>query len=149
MFIGSIDPTNPIYADEPGNTFWMKVPYANNFDRKIFIIENADRRLLQLNNNGVLRAREIIIDAAILWSDFVFEANYDLKPLSEVEDYIKTNGHLPDVPSEAEVKQNGINVAEMDAILLRKIEELTLHSIEQEKRIANLEEKLTRLTENK
>jgi hypothetical protein len=53
------------------------------------------------------------------------------------------------VPSEAEVKQNGINVAEMDAILLRKIEELTLHSIAQEKRIADLEEKLNSLTNDK
>jgi len=55
----------------------------------------------------------------------------------EIEQYIKQNGHLPEIPSEAEVMQNGINLAEMNALLLQKIEELTLYVIELEKKIEN------------
>jgi hypothetical protein len=55
----------------------------------------------------------------------------------EIEQYIKQNGHLPEIPSEAEVMQNGINLAEMNALLLQKIEKLTLYVIELEKKIEN------------
>jgi hypothetical protein len=57
--------------------------------------------------------------------------------LKEIEQYIKQNGHLPGIPSEAEVMQNGINLAEMNALLLQKIEKLTLYVIELEKKIEN------------
>ena len=72
------------------------------------------------------------------WSDFVLDRDYDLMTLKEVESYIKENGHLPDVPSAEEVKANGIEVGEMNAILLQKIEELTLYIIELEKKIEEL-----------
>lgn len=72
------------------------------------------------------------------WSDFVFDRDYDLMTLKEVESYIKENGHLPDVPSAEEVKANGVEVGEMNAILLQKIEELTLYIIELEKKIEEL-----------
>lgn len=149
LYLGSADPQDQEVQDEVGNGFWLKAPYSDlALDRKLLIVENETRRLLQLNNNGLLLAREIRIDATP-WADFVFRPDYSLQPLSEVETFIKTNGHLPDVPSEAEVQRNGINVAEMDAILLRKIEELTLHSIAQEKRIAELEEKLNTIINDK
>lgn len=86
----------------------------------------------------MVRAREVLIDAQ-QWSDFVFEERYPLMPLNELEIYIDQNGHLPGVPSEDEVLKEGINLAEMNAILLQKIEELTLYLIEQEKRIIELE----------
>ena len=72
------------------------------------------------------------------WSDFVFGNDYNLLTLSEVEDYIDKNGHLPDIPSEAEVEENGINIGEMQAKLLQKIEELTLYVIQLEKEIDEL-----------
>ncbi|MCV9387482.1 hypothetical protein [Reichenbachiella ulvae] len=67
------------------------------------------------------------------WSDFVFFDNYNLRSLDETEQFIQENQHLPDIPSEAEVTANGINLGEMDAKLLQKIEELTLHMIEMNK----------------
>jgi hypothetical protein len=67
------------------------------------------------------------------WSDFVFDENYTLKSLAEVENYISENKHLPDVPSAEEVVCEGIDMAKMDAKLLQKIEELTLYLIEIEK----------------
>ncbi|MDQ3290013.1 MAG: TMF family protein, partial [Bacteroidota bacterium] len=80
------------------------------------------------------------------WCDYVFEEGYNLMPLYEVEKYINTNKHLPDVPSAAEVEKNGIEVGEMNATLLRKIEELTLHMIELKKENDALKSRLDNLT---
>lgn len=79
------------------------------------------------------------------WADFVFDDDYDLMSLDKVEDYISKNGHLPDVPSEGEVKKDGISIARSQAILLQKVEELTLHLIEQNKRLEEQNEKLARM----
>jgi len=73
------------------------------------------------------------------WADYVFAKDYKLMPLKEVESYISANGHLPEVPSTEEAIQNGIELKEMNILLLKKVEELTLHLIEQNKRIEELE----------
>jgi hypothetical protein len=73
------------------------------------------------------------------WADYVFDEDYDLMSLSEVESFIKENKHLPDVPSAKEVKKDGLDVAEMNATLLKKVEELTLHIIELEKKVNELQ----------
>ncbi|MBI9033478.1 MAG: hypothetical protein JEZ03_03295 [Bacteroidales bacterium] len=88
---------------------------------------------------GKLDAQEIEVKA-VSWADYVFAKDYHLRSLSEVENFITENGHLPDVPSEEKVIEEGINVAEMDAILLQKIEELTLYMIEQQKMIDELKQ---------
>lgn len=75
------------------------------------------------------------------WPDFVFKDNYALKDLVEVENYIKINNHLPHIPSEREVLENGIQIGEMNAKLLQKIEELTLYMIELNKEVKALKEK--------
>ena len=67
--------------------------------------------------------------------DYVFNENYVLKPLSEVENFISLNKHLPDIPSANDIKKNGLNIGEIQTKLLQKIEELTLYVIEQERRI--------------
>jgi len=94
--------------------------------------------------HGTLRATKVNIDA-VWWSDFVFADEYRLPSLAEVEAFIKANKHLPNVPSEAEVLENGIDVANMQAIQQQKIEELTLYTIDQEKRIAAQQKKLEEL----
>lgn len=83
--------------------------------------------------NGTLRAKQVIIDTG--WSDYVFDPDYRLAPLAEVEKQIKAERHLPGIPSASDVAAKGISVGEMQARLLAKIEELTLHQIEQEKRL--------------
>ncbi|HXA01603.1 MAG TPA: hypothetical protein VNW99_06425 [Cytophagaceae bacterium] len=75
---------------------------------------------------------------AVNWSDFVFDKSYKLRSLNEVEKFITKNKHLPEIPSAKEVYANGIDVAEMDAKLLMKIEELTLYMIEMQKEIKAL-----------
>ncbi len=91
--------------------------------------------------NGKIWANEIEVSTD-RWSDNVFEDDYLLKPIKEVETFIKENKHLPGVPAEKEVVENGINVAEMDAVLLKKIEELTLYVIEQENNISILKNEI-------
>jgi|GEM_PF-4689354 len=94
--------------------------------------------------NGSIRAREIIVELTG-WSDHVFEPDYRLKPLSEVEDYIVRNKHLPGIPSEQEVLKSGIEVGQMQALLVGKLEELTLYVIELEKQNRILREALEEL----
>ncbi|MCK4796028.1 MAG: right-handed parallel beta-helix repeat-containing protein, partial [Spirochaetes bacterium] len=93
--------------------------------------------------NGSIRAKEIVVETG--WSDFVFEKNYNLKTLEEVERYIKDYGHLPNIPSESEVKANGVKLGEMDAKLLQKIEELTLYMIEIRKENEILKERINEI----
>lgn len=81
---------------------------------------------------GSIGARRVKVELNS-WSDFVFDSDYELKSLNEVERFIADNGHLPDVPSEEEVLGQGVSLGEMDAKLLQKIEELTLYLIEQNK----------------
>ncbi len=69
------------------------------------------------------------------WADYVFHKSYKLPSLEEVEEYIKNHQHLPDVPSGDEVKEEGLDLGENQAVLLKKIEELTLYLIEQNKKI--------------
>lgn len=84
---------------------------------------------------------EVRSDAiGVYWPDYVFKPDYQLTPIKEVEAYIQEHSHLPNVPSQAEISKDGINVAEMDAILLRKVEELTLYIIKLEKEVEALKE---------
>ncbi|WP_196889168.1 hypothetical protein [Aureivirga sp. CE67] len=76
------------------------------------------------------------------WADYVFADDYQLRSLGEVEEYIEENNHLPEVPSTEEVMENGVELKEMTVLLLKKVEELTLYTIEQEKKIKELSEKL-------
>ena len=90
-----------------------------------------------LTVNGPIRAKEIIVNTG--WADDVFSKDYKLPSLAETERYIQSNGHLPGIPSAKEVRDNGVSVGESQSLLLRKIEELTLHMIQMEKRVAELE----------
>jgi hypothetical protein len=106
----------------------------------------------KLSVNGKIRAREVKVETTN-WPDYVFAKNYKLPSLAETEEHIKKEGHLPGIPSAQEVKANGIDLGEMNAKLLQKIEELTLHLIQKEKdidaqnlRIRKLEESFLKLT---
>jgi hypothetical protein len=86
----------------------------------------------KLSVKGTIRAQEIIVDNTN-WADYVFEEDYRLAPLAEVESHIKARKHLPGIPSAAEVAEHGVSMGDMQAKLLSKVEELTLHLIAQEK----------------
>jgi len=135
LFMQYTDPTTEIM--KVYNPVTQLTAFQLEASGKMFI-HNGTEKIFQLGSNGLLRTREIVVDAQS-WADFVFEKNYDLMPLKEVEDYINLNGHLPNIPSSECVKEEGINIAEMNRLLLEKIEELTLHVIAQNKRIDELE----------
>jgi hypothetical protein len=82
--------------------------------------------------NGTIRAQEVIVTTQG-WPDRVFKPGYNLKPLHEVEKYIKKNSRLEGIPSEKEVMAKGVPMGEMQAKLLQKLEETTLYLIEMKK----------------
>lgn len=100
----------------------------------------------ELEVNGTVRAKEVIVEATG-WPDYVFAEDYDLLNLEEVEAYIKANKHLPEIPSAEEVEEEGQQLGEIQQLLLKKIEELTLHTINQEKVIVAQQELLTKQQE--
>ncbi len=88
----------------------------------------------KLSVNGKIRAKEIKVETAN-WPDYVFEEGYQNQSLAEIEQFVKQNKHLPGVPTAKQVEQEGVELGEMNKVLLKKIEELTLHLIEKEKRL--------------
>ena len=96
--------------------------------------------------NGTITAKEVVVTSTG-WPDYVFGDDYNLMPLSEVANYIAYNGHLPEVPSTEEVAANGLSLGESQALLLKKIEELTLYMIEMQRKNKELKERVGELEE--
>ncbi|WP_281987686.1 tail fiber protein [Aquimarina aggregata] len=103
----------------------------------------------KLTVKGKIHAEEVKIDLSVPAPDYVFKKEYNLLSIGEVQQHIKDNGHLPNIPSAKEMEKNGVELGIMNMKLLEKIEELTLYTIDQEQRIKDLEEKLTLLLKSK
>ncbi|WP_285060242.1 hypothetical protein [Pedobacter ginsengisoli] len=101
----------------------------------------------KLSVKGKIRAQEVKVEMAN-WSDFVFANDYVLPSLQETEKHIKEKGHLPGIPSAAEVEKNGIELGDMNKKLLQKIEELTLYLIEKDKKIQAMEQRINKIEQN-
>ncbi len=110
-------------------------------------IDNAaNNNLLRLGRNGLpgevnITGTLVVNNTQLNVPDYVFDADYPLRPLAEVQAFIDENSHLPEVPSEAEIRANGVDMTEMQMVLLKKVEELTLYTLEQDAMIAALHEK--------
>ena len=104
----------------------------------------ADGQKYKLFVKDGIRTEKVKVDIASGngWADYVFEKDYQLMSLNDLEEFIDKNGHLPEVPTTEEAIKNGIELKEMNILLLKKIEELTLYTLEQEKRIEALEKKV-------
>lgn len=102
-----------------------------------------DNTTYKLDVAGKVRANEITVVST--GADFVFENGYNLRPLTEVEAFVKANRHLPDVAPASEMQANGVSIGDMNAKLLQKVEELTLYSIELEKKNAKLQQEMKEL----
>jgi trimeric autotransporter adhesin len=126
LYIGNDSNNTILYGDMTTGRILLgkKQPFGYSFagNRTLYVI-------------GGILTDSIRLAPTSAWADHVFSANYNLRPLSEVEEFIKKNSHLPNIPSAAEVEKNGISVSEMTAKLLEKIEELTLYILMQEKKI--------------
>jgi hypothetical protein len=128
LAIGGADPLQQTAS------FHLKSTLGANSAWAVFLIENNQRKLMQLNNQGLLNVREVKVDLEA-WPDYVFEKNYKLRPLVEVENFIKINGHLPNIPNAKTIESEGVNLGEMNKLLMEKVEELTLYLIEQNKQL--------------
>jgi hypothetical protein len=136
-------------VDEPLNgTQTVVVPYQNSFSGTVNLpggIWRPDGSVgigttnpeAKLTVKGKIEASEIQVKDISTIPDYVFKPDYKLMPLNHIEEFVKQNQHLPDVPSEKEFKEKGMNMVEMNALLLKKIEELTLYVIEQNKHITD------------
>ncbi len=96
-----------------------------------------------LDVKGTIRAEEVVVQTG--WSDFVFEADYQLRTLDEVAGFIAENGHLPEIPSAQEVAANGVTLGQMNAKLLQKLEELTLYILDLQGQNRDLVERVQKL----
>lgn len=123
-------------------------------NRRVFIgtsesfVERIRAELKNKYNLFVLKgilSEDFAIAPASSWSDFVFNKDYNLRAIEEVESFIEENNHLPDVPSAADVAQDGYSQHDMNKVLLQKIEELTLYTIQQQKEIKALKSELDEL----
>ena len=130
-----------------GDLYFATIPSAGGSNRTLTDTQVKNNIKLHITPAGVLKAKEVQVTLAG-WPDYVFAKDYQLRPLSELEQFIKENHHLPEIPTEAEVQENGIDLGSMQSKLLLKIEELTLYTIEQQKLIEALEKRLSEL-ENK
>ncbi|EHQ24327.1 hypothetical protein [Mucilaginibacter paludis] len=106
--------------------------------------------------NGKAIAASFTVQLKSAWPDYVFKPSYPLMPLSVLKSYIDQNHHLPEVPSAAEVRNDGLNLGEMNKVLIKKVEELTLYLIEKDNEMqqmrnsqAQLEQRLKLLESNK
>jgi hypothetical protein len=126
----------------------LSLPNDNNDGTSyIGINDGARGTWIKFFNNGIARfdgkinAKEVEVKANV-WADYVFKKEYQLRSLEDVEKHIIEKGHLPNIPTAQEVLENGINLAEMNSKLLEKIEELTLYSIEQNKKLKSQAEEI-------
>lgn len=132
-------------SDDGNNNIKLTMPKANS---RVMIgtssfTDGVDTYSLSVNGN--VRADRVKVYTT--WADYVFEEGYKLPTLEEVEQHIKEKGHLQDIPSAKEVEANGIELGEMNKLLLQKIEELTLYTIELKKQIEQVKAEVKTLKE--
>ncbi|MES2809825.1 MAG: hypothetical protein V4619_14440 [Bacteroidota bacterium] len=141
---------------DPQYAFYSRIPLSSSFTvnsranstsfNTLFTVRNNGRVGIGTRNpdekltvKGTIHAEEIKIDLSVPPPDYVFNKDYPLLKLSQVQEYIDKHHHLPEVPAAAEIEKEGLKIGEMNVLLLKKIEELTLYIIDQNKRIEKLE----------
>ncbi|NJK86097.1 MAG: hypothetical protein HC906_09160 [Bacteroidales bacterium] len=123
-----------IYSTVGGTLIFSCINSTGNSTQTLTDAQIHDRASMILNANGVLKTKEVQVKTNI-WADYVFNKDYNLRPIHEVEKFINENGHLPEVPTAKEVEESGLNLGEMNTLLMKKVEELTLYLIEQNKQL--------------
>jgi len=129
-----------------GSSFQWQRYGANLYymDGKVGIATDSPKELLSVNGN--IQAKEIkVTTTATDWPDYVFADGYELPTLKETAKFIEKNKHLPGVPKASEIAENGLSLGEMNKILMQKVEELTLHLIEKDKKIESQDKRLEKL----
>lgn len=164
---GNITPASPIWLNGPGKlyTSYACVPDVKvgigetNPNAKLHIKLNPDKatnplivedgngfKLLQLNKNGTLLSRKVRVDMQN-WADYVFSDDYILMDLDSLEQFITLNKHLPNIPTTDSVLAEGVDLGEVNRLLLQKVEELTLYILQEKKKNQELEDRLRKIEE--
>ena len=133
-----------------GGGGWADLYFQTNGTTKMFIESAGNVGIgtttlasgYKLSVDGKVACEEVFVEYSGNWPDYVFSPEYNLLNLTELEDHIKKNNHLPGIPSAEEIEESGFHLAEMQKLVLQKVEELTLYTIEQGKLIKELQEEL-------
>jgi len=134
--------SNWTIADEPLNANNInEVKYKNNFVGNVKI-RSLENQKAYLAVQGKVHAEEVKVDLNVPVPDYVFKNDYQLRSLADVKAYVQANSHLPEVPSAKEIEENGIDLGEMNMLLLKKIEELTLYQLQHEEQMSKLKQTL-------
>ena len=141
--IGTTTPTAPLEIKNNGEGSSLKIGVSEGYRYAIEVFQDGTQNFM-VRGDGYIYGRELNVQVGP-FPDYVFQTEYDLMPLSELETYVKKNSHLPEIPSAKEVEENGMNVGEMNTLLLKKVEELTLYLIEQEKQLELLKEQVNNM----
>lgn len=121
-------------ASSSGSSVWSESGGVASYSGEVAVGTSAVPTGYKLAVEGKIRSREVRVDQDN-WADYVFKSDYYLHSLDEIQEFILENGHLPNIPSAEEVKRSGIELGEMNKLLLEKIEELTLHLIQQQQQL--------------
>jgi hypothetical protein len=128
---------------------WNELYHSGNINKNDINFSAKTVNCSNVYSNGNIWAKEIRVASTNPWPDYVFKSTYQLPSLKEVEFFIDKYHHLSEFPSESDIAKEGINVGEMNKVLVKKIEELTLYLIKQNKRIEKLENQLTQHVKKK
>ncbi len=118
-----------IYSNILGEIYFAPIASNGTTDQTLSDTDIKNKITFRVSADGVTYAKKIKVELTN-WPDYVFKPAYSLMPLTDVKSYIDKNHHLPDMPSAAEVEKDGLNVGEMNKLLAKKVEELTLYLIE-------------------
>jgi len=141
IHLGSTAVSNDFSFDSNTSTGLMTIKSTGDV-----AIGTTDSKGYKLAVAGNAIAESMTVKLQANWPDYVFKPSYSLTPLSELKIYIDKNQHLPEVPSAAEVEKDGQNLGEMNKLLLKKVEELTLYLIEQQKINQSLQLQIDKLS---
>jgi hypothetical protein len=129
---------------------------SNNVDNQMIIDPNGNVGIATINThgfkfavNGSAIATSVTVQAYTSWPDYVFKTNYTLPTLTEVKTYIDQNHHLPEIPTAEQIEEDGLNLGEMNKLLVKKVEELTLYLIELNKQVKQQQKEIEQLKKTK
>ncbi len=138
----TINASDDVFTITNLNTFSKNFAIKNNGQVIIGSKASVSHPNAELMINGTVVAKEIYVTKPADWPDYVFDNNYKLLPLTEVEAFYKKEKHLPNVPSEKELKKTDLSLTGMNAMLLKKIEELTIYAVELNKELITIKKEL-------
>ncbi len=128
------------YNNYPASYITISASNMNFVKRSLYLKESEitiddanSNRTVYIHQDGRIWAKKLLLAETEMWPDYVFEDNYNLQSLPELESYLKANKHLPDMPTANEIKDNGLDVGAVNTLLVKKVEELSLYLIEQNK----------------